>query len=154
MHENTFPNYTKMGDYSEEFIDTTTALYGNNETDAYAAVAGTNDTTTVITTIPYLPLGLGIIIVTSFGILGNLVSVLVFSRKRLQSSYSVLTLGLTFVDTIYLITKLLRYGLASAFEHYETAMTYLNVLLPVSGPYLRAITFTGKYEESSNLLIK
>lgn len=143
-----------MGDYSEEFIDTTTALYGNNETDAYAAVAGTNDTTTVITKIPYLPLGLGIIIVTSFGILGNLVSVLVLSRKRLQSSYSVLTLGLTFVDTIYLITKLLRYGLASAFEHYETAMTYLNVLLPVSGPYLRAITFTGKYEESSNLLIK
>ncbi len=140
-----------MDDYSGELVDTdtTTALYGDNETDAY--LAGGNDTTTVITKIPYLPLGLGIIIVTLLGILGNLVSVLVLSRKRLQSSYSVLTLGLTFVDTVYLVTKLLRYGLASAFEHYETAMTYLNVLLPISGPYLRAITFTGNMNNQVTL---
>ncbi|CAL8089495.1 unnamed protein product [Orchesella dallaii] len=95
----------------------------------------------VTTTIPFLPLGLGIILVTVFGIIGNLLSATVLSRKRLQSSYAVLTLGLTFVDTVYLITKFLRYGIASLFSHYEIAILYLNVILPIIGPYLRSITF-------------
>ncbi|ODM99157.1 FMRFamide receptor [Orchesella cincta] len=97
----------------------------------------------VTTTIPFLPLGLAIILVTVFGIVGNLLSAIILSRKRLQSSYSVLTLGLTFVDSVYLITKFLRYGIASLFSHYETAILYLNVVLPIAGPYLRAITFTA-----------
>lgn len=98
----------------------------------------------VVTSIPFLPLGLAIIIVTVFGIVGNVISAIVLSRKRFRSSYSILTLGLTFVDTIYLITKLLRYGVASALAYHGSGTTYLNVVLPIAGPYLRAITFTGK----------
>lgn len=100
------------------------------------------------TTIPYIPFGLGIIIVTAFGILGNLLSAIVLSRKRLRSSYTVLTLGLTFVDTVYLITKLLRYGLQSLFVNYGIADAYVKMVLPLAGPYLRSITFTGEQKSS------
>lgn len=94
---------------------------------------------------PLFPLGFFILVVTVLGITGNVISAYILTRKKLRSSsYSVLTLGLTLVDTVYLLVKLMRYGLLSVFSRFGVFYSYTNVFLPQYGPYLRAITFIGE----------
>lgn len=61
----------------------------------------------------------------------------------MRSTYSILTLGLTFCDAVYLLTKLIRYALLSMFVYFDLFDGYTEVFYPIFGPYLRAITFTG-----------
>jgi hypothetical protein len=94
---------------------------------------------------PLFPLGFAIMMVTVLGITGNVISSFVLTRKKLRSSsYSVLALALTVVDTVYLLTKFVRYGLLSLFSHFEIFYDYTNIFLPNYGPLLRPLTFTGR----------
>jgi len=97
----------------------------------------------VPTTIPFIPLGLGLLFLTIFGIIGNILSAIILSKKKFRSSYSVLTLGLAFVDSAYLFTKLLRFGFDALFKHLDIFTYYTSVFLPFSGTILRPLTFTG-----------
>jgi hypothetical protein len=122
----------------------------NSESNTVMNISFTNSTNStnpefskVPTSIPFLPFGLGLIIIITIGVIGNILSSLVLSKKRLRSSYSVLTLGLTFADSVYLITKFFRYGLDSLFRHYGIVTHYTTIFLPLIGPYLRPLTFTG-----------
>ncbi len=74
--------------------------------------------------VEFLPLGLALWVVCVFGLFGNLLSAVVLRRPKMKSTYSILTLGLTFCDIIYLLMKLLRYGLLSMFEYLEVTNTY------------------------------
>lgn len=98
----------------------------------------------VTTTIDFLPLGLALLIVCTLGVIGNALCAIVLSRTRMRSTYSILTLGLTFCDALYLLTKLIRYGLLSLFLYADVFDWYTEIFYPIFGPYLRALTFTGK----------
>jgi len=98
---------------------------------------------TVTTTIDFWPLGLALIILCILGLVGNIFSAIVLARPKMKSTYSILTLGLTLCDTIYLLTKLLRYGLTSFFDTLMIASYYNHFLYPIAGSQLRALTFTG-----------
>lgn len=97
----------------------------------------------VTTTIDFLPLGLALLIVCVLGVIGNVLCAVVLSRTKMRSTYSILTLGLTFCDAIYLLTKLIRYAVLSAFVYFDVSDWYTEIFYPICGPYLRAITFTG-----------
>lgn len=97
----------------------------------------------VTTSIDFLPLGLALLIVCVFGLLGNVLCAIVLSRSKMRSTYSILTLGLTFCDAVYLLTKLIRYAVLSMFLYFDLFDGYTEVFYPIFGPYLRALTFTG-----------
>ncbi|XP_021965474.2 FMRFamide receptor-like [Folsomia candida] len=107
----------------------------------------TNDTfdeAMVKNSVEFLPLGLALWIVCLFGLVGNLLSAMVLRRPKMKSTYSILTLGLTFCDMVYLLMKLLRYGLLSLFAYYGMTNSYTEVIYPICGPCIRALTFTSQ----------
>ncbi|CAL8089498.1 unnamed protein product [Orchesella dallaii] len=97
----------------------------------------------VTTSIDFLPLGLALLIICVLGVMGNILCAIVLSRARMRSTYSILTLGLTFCDALYLLTKLIRYGLLSMFVYFDIFDWYTEIFYPIVGPHLRAITFTA-----------
>jgi len=103
-----------------------------------------NITTSEITKISdFWPLGFGILIVCIFGLAGNILSAIVLSQPRMNSTYTTLSLWLTVVDSIYLFCRLFFHGFTSLSEIIHTKSYYNRFLFPFFGPKLRAISFTS-----------
>jgi len=98
-------------------------------------------------TFEFIIVGLGITIVSILGIIGNILSACVLSRSQMKSSVSCLLLGLTFADTILIITSLLLFGLPVLLTVNSSGLEmnfYMKTIYPLLGPYIYAVAVTSK----------
>jgi len=89
--------------------------------------------------------GIGITVVGSLGILGNIIGLFILTRPKMKSSITWFLLGLSTFDLLFLILCILIYGLVSAFEYLETGESYRALMDPENSPWLVTINDTGEY---------
>lgn len=74
--------------------------------------------------------GLGINIVGLFGILGNIISMIILSRPQMRSSINYLLIGLARIDTVLIITSILLFGIPGIHPYTGCMFTYYYVVYP------------------------
>lgn len=110
----------------------------------WKSINDTFDEAMVKNSVEFLPLGLALWVVIILGLVGNILGAVVLMRPRMKSTYSILTLGLTLCDILYLFMKLFGHGLLSLYDYLRVRNYYTEVVYPLAGPYIRALTFTGE----------
>lgn len=89
--------------------------------------------------------GIGITVMSLFGILGNILSLFVLTQPQLKSSITWFLLGLSVSDLIFLILCLLIYALITIFEYLDVADWYRTVMDPTETAWLVYLNDTGTY---------
>lgn len=59
-----------------------------------------------------------------FGILGNLISMIILSRPQMRSSINYLLIGLARIDTVLIITSMLLFGLPGIYPYSGSLFNY------------------------------
>lgn len=83
--------------------------------------------------------GLGINIIGLFGILGNIISMIILSRPQMRSSINYLLIGLARIDTVLIITSMLLFGLTGIHPYTGSMFTYHYIVYPHIIPVLYPI---------------
>ncbi|XP_022919628.2 FMRFamide receptor [Onthophagus taurus] len=71
-----------------------------------------------------------------FGILGNIISMIILSRPQMRSSINYLLIGLARIDTVLIITSILIFGLVGIYPYTGCLFNYFFVVMPHIAPYL------------------
>ncbi|XP_066151033.1 FMRFamide receptor [Euwallacea fornicatus] len=69
-------------------------------------------------------------IIGAFGIVGNLISVIILSRPQLRSSINYLLIGLATVDTVLIVTSILLFGLPGIYPYSGALFNYYFKVYP------------------------
>lgn len=82
-------------------------------------------------------INVSMLVVCWFGFYGNIVSLLIFTKKSMRSSINVLLTGLSVIDTFLLLTSLPVYSIPNLLDYYSIDNKYYNAvymlfLYPVS----------------------
>ena len=78
----------------------------------------------MIETTEYYVEGVFLLIIGTFGIIGNVSAIVVFTRQNLQKSFYGLMLSLAAFDLLYIITSILCYGIPPLSDEYEESKMY------------------------------
>ena len=73
-------------------------------------------------------------IVAFFGILGNIISMIILSRPQMRSSINYLLIGLARCDTVLIITSILLFGLPAIDDKTGLLFTYVYKVYPHIAP--------------------
>lgn len=65
-----------------------------------------------------------------FGILGNIISMIILSRPQMRSSINYLLIGLARIDIALIITSILLFGLPGIYPYTGTMFTYFYIVCP------------------------
>ena len=68
--------------------------------------------------------GVFLLIIGTFGIIGNVSAIVVFTRQNLQKSFYALMLSLASFDLVYIITSILCYGIPPLSPEYNKSAIY------------------------------
>ena len=68
--------------------------------------------------------GVFLLIIGTFGIIGNVSAIVVFTRQNLQKSFYALMLSLAAFDLVYIITSILCYGIPPLSPEYKESAIY------------------------------
>ena len=79
---------------------------------------------TVQMEIEYYVEGVFLLIIGTFGIIGNVSAIVVFTRQNLQKSFYALMLSLAAFDLVYIITSILCYGIPPLSPEYKESAIY------------------------------
>lgn len=63
-------------------------------------------------------------IIGGFGLLGNLISMIILSRPQMRSSINYLLIGLARIDTVLIVTSILLFGLPGIYPHSGSLFVY------------------------------
>jgi len=74
--------------------------------------------------------GIGILIITILGILGNCISGWVLSRRQMRSPINCLLLGLAVADTIFIFSDLFILPCPTILHYYKVDISVLAVMTP------------------------
>ncbi|GJQ82966.1 GPRNNA1 [Trypoxylus dichotomus] len=75
-----------------------------------------------------------------FGLLGNIISMIILSRPQMRSSINYLLIGLARVDTVLIITSILLFGLYGIYPYTGYMFTYYYKIQPHMGSTLYFLT--------------
>lgn len=78
-------------------------------------------------------------VVGLFGVLGNLISMIILSRPEMRSSYNFLIYGLASIDTISIISCLLVFGIRSMYPYLGDLFWYVNYVFSFTTPIMYPI---------------
>ena len=86
--------------------------------------------------VKYYGEGVSLLIIGTFGIIGNVLAIVMFSRQLLQKSFYGLMLSLAAFDLLYITTSILCYGIPQLSDEYNaSAINKYNL------PWIRSLTY-------------
>lgn len=114
-------------------------LYMNDSQSSSCVV----DNNTTITVFKFITNGILINLFGFFGILGNIVSMIILSRPQMRSSINYLLIGLSRVDTVLIITSILVFGLTEIYPYTGYMFNYFYNIQPHMAQALYFIATAG-----------
>ncbi|XP_060526784.1 FMRFamide receptor [Cylas formicarius] len=75
-------------------------------------------------------------VIGCFGILGNLISMIILSRPQMRSSINYLLIGLARIDTVLIITSILLFGLPGIYPYSKHLFLYYFRVYPHIAPFV------------------
>ena len=87
-------------------------------------ITNSNYFQTMIEATEYYIEGVFKLIIGTFGIIGNVAAIVVFTRKTLQKSFYALMLSLAAFDLLYIVTSILCYGIPPLSDQYKESEMY------------------------------
>lgn len=88
--------------------------------------------------------GLGINIIGLFGVLGNIISMIILSRPQMRSSINYLLIGLARIDTVLIITSMLLFGLPGIHPYTGCMFNYYYIVYPHILPVVYPIAMVAQ----------
>ena len=116
----------------------------NNYSGELRKMGGTDTTDQKFPVTAFLIQGLAITIVCTLGLIGNVFSVVIFSRMRRKSSFTCFLLGLTSCDTVLAFTSILTWGLPTTLEYLRVLQPLMNAVYPYFVIYVYPVAMTGE----------
>ncbi|XP_039970164.1 FMRFamide receptor-like [Bactrocera neohumeralis] len=83
-------------------------------------------------------------IVGIFGIIGNIISMIILSRPQMRSSINYLLIGLARCDTTLIITSMLLFGIPCVYPYSGYFFYYYNYIYPFISPSIFPIGLTAQ----------
>ena len=108
-----------------------------------------NSTTTLeipteFSTVRVFIMGYALTITGILGIVGNILSFLVLSRRRFKSPFTIILKYLNVYDFITILSIILEYGIPSILE-YNKSYSFITVLLPKIRSLLLGVKWIGNF---------
>jgi hypothetical protein len=85
------------------------------------------------------------LVINTFGILGNCVSLCILSKSFAKVSIMLYLIGLSVCDTAMLVVDIFCFVLPVIFRYYQSFNYYTNVLIPSIAPYAYPFADFGKF---------
>ncbi|XP_054733452.1 FMRFamide receptor [Anastrepha obliqua] len=116
-------------------------LYGNETHDALCMDVYHPDDETRL---EFWVCGVVLNIVGIFGIIGNVISMIILSRPQMRSSINYLLIGLARCDTTLIITSMLLFGIPCVYPYSGYFFYYYNYIYPFISPVVFPIGLTAQ----------
>lgn len=92
----------------------------------------------------FIAYGVLLNVIGIFGILGNIISMIILSRPQMKSSINYLLIGLARCDTVLIITSILLFGLPSVYSATGYLFTYYHKVYPLIAPFVYPIAMISQ----------
>ncbi|XP_050442206.1 FMRFamide receptor [Adelges cooleyi] len=92
----------------------------------------------------FITYGILLNVIGVFGILGNVISMIILSRPQMKSSINYLLIGLARCDTVLIITSMLLFGLQSIYPSTTYLFNYYYKVYPLIAPVVYPIAMISQ----------
>jgi len=96
--------------------------------------------------------GVGIVVMSLMGIIGNAVSGWILSRPKMRSSINCLLLGLAIADSVFIGTTSFLLGVPTILSFFDLDFSIITILTPVIYPFCAAGIFSNLNLNSQHVL--
>jgi hypothetical protein len=93
----------------------------------------------------FLICGLAKVLIDVFGLLGNLITLLILLKPCMKSSITFLLIGLAAFDMLLLSVDLVGFALPVTLAYWSILETYTKILAPLMGPYMYPMINVGEF---------